>query len=308
MLPISLRALAVIALVPLVPIASLQAQGSDTTHTHPAVPPCTSCAEWNAPQQPFRIFGNTYYVGTHGLGSILITSSTGHVLIDGGLPESSSRIIANIHALGFRIEDVRLILNSHVHFDHAGGIAELQRRSKAPVAASAPSAEVMRTGLVARDDPQYGVMPAITPVARLRVVADGETVRVGPVAVTAHFTPGHTRGGTSWTWRSCESGRCLDLVYADSQTPISADGFLFTRSQYYPGVRDDFQKSFAVLDGLPCGILITPHPDASGLWKRLARRDSGNADALVDTGACKRYAASAREQLQKRVTSEAGGL
>jgi len=117
-------------------------------------PSCKSCAVWNTPQAPFLIYGNTYYVGPRGLSSILvtsglITSGAGHVLIDGALPESASQIAANIRSLGFRIEDVKLIVNSHVHFDHAGGIAELQRLSGARVAASPWSAAVMKTGGVA---------------------------------------------------------------------------------------------------------------------------------------------------------------
>jgi metallo-beta-lactamase class B len=268
------------------------------------VPACESCAEWNAPQRPFRLYGNAYYVGTHGLSAVLIASNDGHILIDGDLPESVPAIVANIRTLGFRVEDVKLILNSHVHFDHAGGIAELQRRSGAAVAASASSAEVLQRGSSGRDDPQYGVLQPIAPVARVRVIADRETLRVGPLAVTAYLTPGHTPGGTTWTWRSCEGARCLDIVYADSQTPVSADDFLFTRNTTYPGVLRDFDKSFAALDGLPCSILVTPHPDASGLWTRVERRDAGDADALVDPAACKRYAAGARERLARRLVDE----
>ncbi len=129
-----------------------------------AAPACANCAEWNRPQTPFRIFGNTYYVGPHGLSSILITSKSGHVLIDGGLPESAQLVAASIRSLGLRIEDVKLILNSHVHFDHAGGIAELQRLSGARVIASKWSAAVMRKGGVGRGDPQFGELRPIAPV------------------------------------------------------------------------------------------------------------------------------------------------
>jgi metallo-beta-lactamase class B len=129
--------------------------------------PCANCAAWNEPQQPFRIYGDTYYVGTHGLGSVLITSATGHILIDGALPESAQLIAANIRALGFRIKDIKLILNSHAHFDHAGGIAELQRLSGARVAVSQWAAEVMNKGAVLQDDPQFGTIVPIAKVARV---------------------------------------------------------------------------------------------------------------------------------------------
>ena len=266
---------------------------------------CPSCAEWNTPQKPFRVFGNTYWVGTHGLGSVLITSPQGHVLIDGALPESAPAIIASIRALGFRVEDVKLILNTHAHFDHAGGIAELQRATGAEVAASPWSAAVLEHGTSGPSDPQYGVLLAYAPVQRVRSFADGDTLRVGPLALVGHFTGGHTPGGTTWSWRSCEGQRCLDMVYADSQTPVSADGFSFTHNTTYPSAIADFEHGFIVLEQLPCDVLLTPHPDASQLWQRVAARDAGRPDALIDRNACRAYAAAARARLKQRVASEA---
>jgi metallo-beta-lactamase class B len=265
---------------------------------------CPSCAEWNAPHAPVRIWGDTYFVGTDGLSAILVTSPAGHVLLDGGLPESAPLIAANIEALGFRVQDVKLVLNSHDHYDHAGGIAALQKMSGAAVAASPKSAPVIRTGVTGKDDPQYGIALSYPAAAHVRVIADGETVRVGPLALVAHFTPGHTPGGTTWSWRSCESGRCVDLVYADSQTPISAETFSFTRNTTYPTIVADFERSFAVLEGLRCDILITPHPSASMFFERLAAREGGKADALIDPEACRRYAGTARRALARRIAAE----
>ena len=277
------------------------------THGDPPAA-CDDCAAWNADQKPFRVFGNTYYVGVRGLSSILITSDQGHVLIDGDLPESAPKIAASVRELGFRIEDVKLILNSHVHFDHAGGIAELQRLSGATVAASPASARVLKRGRSGRDDPQFGSLRGIAPVANVRIVNGAETLRVGPLELTAHPTPGHTPGGTTWTWKSCENERCLNVVYADSLTPVSAQGFLFTRNTTYPNALIDFEISFRTLDGLACDILLTPHPEASDLWTRLVRRDEGGeTDALVDASACRHLADRARRQLKARVASEQGG-
>lgn len=254
------------------------------------------------PQDPFQIYGNTYYVGTHGLSSVLITSPTGHVLIDGDLPESVPQIAAHIRSLGFRVEDVKLILNSHVHFDHAGGIAELQQLSGARVAASPWTADVMRKGVVPRDDPQYGIIRPIAAVARVAVVREGETLQAGGISITAHFTPGHTPGGTSWTWRSCENNRCLNLVYADSLSPVSADGFFFTHTAH---AMENFQHSYDFLDHTPCDVLITPHPEFSNLFERLDQRRS-KTDAMIDPGACRALAASSRESLDKRLAAERG--
>jgi len=272
----------------------LAAQGDTIART----PGCARCAEWNVPQRPFRLHGNTYYVGTHGLSAILITSPRGHVLIDGALPESAPLVEANVRALGFRMRDVKVILNSHPHFDHAGGIAALQRASGAAVAASAPSAAVLARGASGPDDPQYGALPGFAPVPVARVLADGDTVRVGPIALVAHLTPGHTPGSTTWSWRSCEGRHCLEMVYADSETPVSADGFRYTASAAWPTAVADFERGIGVIEALRCDLLVTPHPDASSLWERVA------AHRLVDAEACRRYAATARTQLARRIADE----
>jgi metallo-beta-lactamase class B len=264
--------------------------------------PCPDCATWNAPQSPFRIFGDTYYVGPHGLSIILITSTSGHVLIDAGLTESVPKIVANIRALGFRVEDIKLIVNSHVHFDHAGGIAELQRLSGARVAASDWSATVLKKGGVAADDPQYGIIRSIVPVAHVETLHDGQTFRVGTIELTARLTPGHTPGGTSWTWKSCDASHCLDIVYADSLSPASSDAFKCTNS---PQLLEGFQRSFAFLRSAPCDILLTTHPDASRLWDRLDTRVGNTThDSLIDTAACRQLADRAAAQLTHRLASE----
>lgn len=291
---------AVIAAAP----TALAAQGNVTTTAAARAAECPNCIEWNAPHDPVRIFGNVYYVGTNGLSALLITSPEGHVLIDGGLPESAPLIMTNIRKLGFNVEDIELIVNSHVHFDHAGGIAELQRASGARVVASASSAAALRAGESGRDDPQFGVILPYPPVANVHTFVEGTPLHVGAITITPHITAGHTPGGTTWTWRTCEPTRCIDMVYADSQTPISADDFFFTRSQRYStGVRD-FQNGHALLERLPCDLLITPHPSATSLWERIAARDRGNSAPLLDSTACKRYAANARQQLNKRIAAE----
>jgi metallo-beta-lactamase class B len=265
---------------------------------------CPSCAEWNEPQRPFKLHGDTYFVGTHGLSAILITSGAGHVLIDGALPESAPLIRANIEALGFRMSDVKLILNSHDHFDHAGGIAELQRASGATVMASAPSAPVLANGKSGPDDPQYGILLDFPAVSGVKTFAFEDTLRVGALALVPHATGGHTPGGTTWSWRSCDAGRCLHFVYADSQTPVSADSFLYTSNTTYPKALDDFARGQALLEQLECDVLLTPHPSASALWQRVSPSDGTPAAGLVDPVACKRYAENARKMVERRVASE----
>lgn len=261
---------------------------------------CPSCAEWNAPQAPMRLFGNTYYVGTHGLTALLITSPEGHILIDGGLPNSAPLILANVAALGFKAADIRIILNSHAHYDHSGGIAALQEVTGARVLASAASALVIARGRPDHDDPQHAVALPMPPVRNVDVLAAGEVVRLGPLALTMHATGGHTPGGSTWSWRSCEGDRCLDLVYADSQSPISEDGFRFSDNTRYPTALADFERGHALLERLPCDVLITPHPGASSLWERAKSAPEG----LIDRGACKAYAANARQALRARLERE----
>ena len=270
------------------------------------VTPCASCAAWNVPQAPFRIYGNTYYVGTHELSAILIASKQGLVLIDGGLTESAPQIAGNIRALGFRPEDIKLIVNSHVHFDHAAGIAPLQRLSGAKVAASPWSAQVLRRGTPAADDPQHDLaQPSYAGVTDVELLHDNQTLRVGPLALTAHFTPGHTQGGTSWSWTSCEKARCLHIVYADSLTAVSADNYRFTS---HPELLAGFEKSFTALETMPCDILLTPHPGFSGTLERLeAREKGGNLDAFIDADACRKYVANSRQGLAKRLAQERAG-
>jgi metallo-beta-lactamase class B len=269
---------------------------------------CESCAAWNAPQEPFRVFGNTYYVGVAGLSSILITSPKGHILLDGGLPQSAPLIDASIRKLGFRTEDVRLIVNSHAHYDHCGGIAALQRASGAVVAASAAGARAIESGAPPADDPQYGFGNAANgfpAVKRVKVVADGETLRVGALAVTAHLTPGHTPGSTTWTWRSCEGARCLQIVYADSLNSISAPGFRFSGDATHPSIEATFRNSMAKVGGLPCDILLAVHPSFAGIDDKLRRRrEQPGSEPFVDPTACRTYAADAAKRLDQRIADE----
>ncbi len=267
---------------------------------------CADCAEWNRPLAPFKVFGNTYYVGTDGLSALLISDEAGLILLDGGLPQSAPLIDQNIRALGFRTENVRFIGNSHAHYDHAGGIAALQRVSKAMVAASPAGARALERGGPTDDDPQFafGKSQLFPAVKGVRVIAEGETLRVGKASVTAHFTPGHTPGATTWSWQSCEGTRCLNIVYADSISAVSAPNYRFTAGTP-PTAADRFRESIAKVEQLPCDILFSTHPAASDMKGKLARRQtSPSPDPFVDSGSCRAYAAAARKRLEGRIAEE----
>ncbi len=266
--------------------------------------------KWNRPQAAQKIYGNTYYVGTAGLSSILIKTDAGLFLLDGDMVQSVPLIEANIAALGFDIRDVKFIGNSHAHFDHAGGIADLQRDSHAHVLASVSGAAALREGHTTPDDPQAGYVEfaKFPPVASVKEVRDGEVITLGATKITAHLTPGHTPGSTTWTWQSCEQGKCLDMVYADSLNSISAPGFHYTATKDHGDLSARFRTSIHTVAALPCDILMTVHPDLSDTIEKLQKL-AGHpaANPFVDKQACARYAADAEVQLNQRIEDERSG-
>jgi metallo-beta-lactamase class B len=267
----------------------------------------SAAEEWNQPQKPARIFGDTYYVGVAGLSSVLIVTHEGLILLDGDLPESVPLIEGNIRTLGFRVEDIKLILNSHAHFDHAGGIAALQRDSAAVVVASPSGANALRQGHAVADDPQAGFSASATfpSVANVREVHDGEILRLGKAAITAHFTPGHTPGSTTWTWTSCEGKRCLNIVYADSLNPVSAPGFHFLADPSHEDLAASFRKSIRTVANLPCDVLISVHPELAGVPEKIRQQLAGTTpNAFVDKQACRKYASAMEAKLDARINEE----
>lgn len=294
------------AFLPLAAMLLAAAAGADAAApvAGPAPIACAADAGWNDPATPRRVHGNTWYVGTCGISALLVTSEDGHVLIDGATPQAGAQIIGNIRALGFDPADVEAIVLSHEHSDHAGGLAELQRATGAPVFARAPAVDTLRRGASDRSDPQLLSLDPFPPVPVVRAIADDEVVRVGPIALRAIPTPGHTPGGTSWTWNACDGDDCRRIVYADSLTAISDDVWRFDDEAAHPGYVAAFRDTLARVAALDCDILVTPHPSASQLWTRLGPAASA---PLVDPAACRRYAEAAGARLDKRLAEEAAG-
>ncbi len=262
---------------------------------------CDNCEQWNEPQDPFRIYGNSWYVGTAGLASILIETDDGLLLIDGGLPQSASMIVDNIERIGFDARNIEAIFVSHAHFDHAGGVAAIQRYTGAPVYSSVAGARTLESGQLQPDDPQYRGADALqefVPIANVVAVNDGDVLNFGGVSIEAVYTPGHTPGGMTWTWESCVLDKCYDLVYADSLSPVSVEGFLFSNSNAEQQLID----SVDTLSRLNCDIFLAPHPFFFGLQDKLPKRDEGNP--FVNDVACSIYAEASLDRLQQRLQVE----
>jgi metallo-beta-lactamase class B len=273
------------------PIAPIQEWGPKWAEA------CGDSTDWDRPAPPVRIHGNTYLVGTCGISAILITGTDGHILIDAGTEKGADLVAENIRFLGFVPSEVRILIHSHEHLDHVGGMARLQQLTGARLIASAPAAAVFRTGTASADDPQAGMHKPF-PAARVdREIKDGETVRLGNLQLTAIATPGHTPGALSWRWESCDGGVCRTMVYADSLSPISRDDYRFSA---HPDTLAAFRASITKIAASRCEILLTPHPSASAMKERMTGQQ-----ALFDGNGCKTYAAALTRRLDERLAKEA---
>ena len=232
---------------------------------------------WVEPMAPYRVIGNLYQVGTVGLASYLIPSDQGHILIDGGMPQNASQIIDNISALGFDIQDVKILLNSHAHFDHSGGLAELKQRSGATMIANEGDRSALEGGfyLGAEDLAKY----AAPPVKVDKLINDGETVKLGSNELTASITPGHSRGCTSWWMTTTENGVAYDVLIFCSATV--AGNRLYP--EQYQGIVNDYRRTFNKARHWQPDIPLSGHPDYFFRQndKRQAQLD-GNPLAFVD--------------------------
>lgn len=237
--------------------------------------------EWNQPISPFRVAGNIYYVGTAGVGAYLITDPKGHILLDGGLPESAPLIAANIQTLGFKLDDVAYLLNSHAHFDHSGGLAELKRLTGAELVASAGDRPALDSGRI-----DYRDSPPFSPVEVDRVLDDGEEVRMGDAIMIARLTPGHTKGCTSWSSRVIHQGKPLDVVFSCSLTVAGQD---LVGDKGYPGAVGDFRSSFAKFRAMKADIFLANHGSFFDMDRKRAELAAGNADAFVQADELQAY-------------------
>jgi len=274
---------------------------------------------WDATQhggqqyaEPFRIAGNFYYVGANDVTAFLLTGPEGHVLIDGGYPGTPPLIMASIAKLGFDIRDVRVLVNSEPHFDHAGGLAALQDASGAELWVSEASADAIASG--GADDASATFLPTKVIAWLVRYPAprvdhrfkDGDTIRLGPLRLTAHITPGHTRGCTSWSFTVRDGNRDLHVVSACSFTLPA--GSSLVEPQRWPGIRADFERSFRVLRSLPADIWVTSHAREFGRWRKFSQRAQAKdpVDPFIDREGYLRYIDSAEARFRRRLAEQEG--
>lgn len=293
-----LTALAAILLASCAPVTPMASKNDARLQGAALATACKGRDGWSDAAPPAHVFGNVYMVGTCGITALLITTPQGHFLIDGATNEAADGIAANIRTLGFDPEDVRYLLATHEHLDHAGGLARLKQITSAKFATREAARLGMETGLPLADDPQHGIHPAFPGIKAQQIIADGEIIQIGKQQINVIATPGHTPGGTSYTWKSCEGSDCRNIVYADSLNAVSADGYRFTdHPAYVATLRASMARIEAIKD---CDIMISPHPFQSEFFERLA-----GVKPLVDAERCKQYVTAARKRLDDRLAKEA---
>lgn len=257
--------------------------------------------EWNRPQKPFHVIGNIYYVGAAGVSAFLITTPKGHIVTDGALPESATMIEANIKALGFKLSDVKILLNSHAHFDHSGSLAKLKRDSGAKLYASAGDTPILESGHIS-----FG--PAANadsvPVKVDQVVADGGTVSLGGVTLTAHVTSGHTPGCTTWTMNLRDGEATRKVMFFCS---ISVAGNPLVGNKQFPGIVQAYRASFARLKKMQADILLAPHGAQFGMAEKLAKVKPGAPNPFIDPGELPRFVARAEKDFDAELARQKAG-
>lgn len=284
----ALRPISLVLLLSLLPtLAAAQANETDRS--------------WNQPVEPFRIAENLYYVGASDITSFLITTPQGHILIDGGFVETVPLIRAGVQKLGFRLEDVKFLLNNHAHYDHAAGLAELKKLTGAKLVVSEGDAPLLAAG--GKGDFAFGDRLLFPPVQADRTIKDGDTVSLGGVTLTARVTPGHTKGCTSWTMKVKDGGRTLDVVFAGS---VSVNpGVTLAVNPRYPKIAEDYAQTFEVLEGLPCDLFLSSHGsffDLKGKAERLRQGETPNP--FIDPKGYRAYLARMEERFRNQLTEE----
>jgi len=233
--------------------------------------------EWSTPVKPFQIAGNVYYVGTKGLAAYLIVSNRGAILLDGTTAENAPLIERNIEAVGVPLHAVKRLICDHAHHDHVGALAQIKQDTGAEFLASVGDTWALEHGRV-RGDTNYKPKP-FAPIKVNRVVRDRDTIQLGDVTLTAHLTPGHTPGCTSWSTTVHHQGRQLNVLFLCS---ITVAGNILVGNHAYPEIASDYRATFNKLATMKADIVLPSHPDIADVIEREVRREAGETDAFID--------------------------
>src|SRR5690348_12964745 len=235
---------------------------------------------WTQPFPAFKIVGNVYYVGSRGLASYLITTPKGHILINSNLVSSVPQIRDSVEKLGFRFSAVKILLISHAHWDHDAGSAEIKKLTGAQYMVMDADVPMVESG--GKDDFQYGNNAGMrySPAKADRILHDGDEVRLGGVVLTAHLTPGHTKGCTTWTLKVDDGGKSYNVVIVGS--PNVNPGYRLVNNKQYPNIAADYEKTFRVLKQLPCDIFLGAHGSYYNMEEKFAKLKNGGANPFVD--------------------------
>jgi metallo-beta-lactamase class B len=256
-------------------------------------------ANWTEPMAPFRVFDNLYYVGSAGISAWLITSPRGHILLDVGMPAYAASVEANIRALGFRLRDVKVILNTHAHFDHAGGIARLKRATGARVLISAGDRAAVERGVyIGSEDEKDFRFP---PTRVDQIVRDGDRISVGGDTLTANLTPGHSAGCTSWTMPVASNGVRQSAIFFCSAS-VAANRLV--PNPQYPGIVADYQRSFDRLRTVYADVFFAPHAEQFDLLSKRARLQAGQPNPFVQPGELQRFVAGADSSFRRSLAQQ----
>ena len=257
--------------------------------------------QWNRPVAPYRVIDDIYYVGTNEIAQFLITTPAGHILLDTGFEASVPQLRENIESLGFRYRDIKLILTSHAHIDHVQAHAVVRQQTGAEVVVSTADAAFVENG--GKGETVYdGVFEwAHCPVNRR--VGDGELVKLGGVTLTAHLTPGHTMGATTWTMQVQDQGRSLAVVFFPSAN--INPGVHLIHNQRYPQIARDFESSFATWKRLSCDVFLADHGEFYGMKAKYRRLQSGAAEnPFIDPDGYRRFIVESERLFRERLASE----
>jgi metallo-beta-lactamase class B len=255
--------------------------------------------DWNKPAQPHRVIGNLYYVGTTELAVFVMATPRGHILLDGAMDQSVPIIKAGMKTLGLRYEDIKLLLNSQAHYDHAAGLARVKRETGARLEAMAEDAPLLETG--GRGDFRFGDELTFPPVKVDRRLKDGDRVELGGVTVIARHTPGHTKGATTFTTTVEEGGKKYDVVFATSLTVNPGTALL--NNPKYPAILSDWEKTFSFMKSLRPDVWVSGHAGAFDMAGKAARAGQ-QPNPYIDPAGYRRFVDTAETRFRKLLSDE----